>query len=408
MLSAQPALPQADDAAAAAEPTHLSEARRGDIRRLVVISNWTGTDQDLSGTYGKDTPGLVGGMERGSRIGRIYKEVGPVPVYIPIPGLALPGAIFGGLTGAAKREVQEFRDRMTEELAREDSQVLTDDGLALDVFWGVRRLPGIDSKLFAAGAELPEDTDALLFVRFEGVEIDVQGKEAEITTVASTTLRQGDGRELYRQFVHYRDRDTLRNWTADDNALWRTYSNFARHYLAREITAEVFDRVALEHALVPLETETVSADRRDPRRFETDDGQPTLAWRLDLPDPPPGLGATAFDLEIYDARELVYAEEGLGSTEHRIAVPLEPCTNYRWSVRPSWDIDGRRRYGEWLRLDPPPPPDSRRGKKKKADENSVSGVDETAEGRWLIGRQASVAPAYTQDFPVLATDCRRR
>ena len=399
----------ADDRAV---PTHMSEDLRSGIHKLVVVSRWSGTDQEFSGTYGKATPGAVGGMERGARLGRIYKEVGPVPVYIPIPGVALPAAIFGGVTGAAQRRVQEFRDRMTEELASEDNQVLTDDGLALDVFWGVRRLPGIESKLIAADVEMPDDTDALLFVRFEGVSIDVQDKDAVITTSAAATLRRPDGRELYSQLVSYRDRDTLRNWTADDNALWRTYSNFARHWLGREIAAEVFDRIAIPHHVTPQATTSAVADRRNDRQFNASGLRPTLAWSLEFtPGDDDWTGAidesnTFYDVEVYDDRQLVYAEEGVHGSTHTIAYDLEPCRNYRWSVRPAWQVDGKLRYGEWMRYEPPPPV-AQPEKKKRAKPAPAEPPDETTIGRWLIGREASQAPAYTQDFPLLATNCRR-
>ncbi len=88
----------------------------------------------ITGSYEKDTPGLVGGTYEGSKIGNVSKEVGGVAVNIPIPILAIPGAIVGGISGTTKREIQEFRDALTEDLAQAANQPLTNDKLALGVY----------------------------------------------------------------------------------------------------------------------------------------------------------------------------------------------------------------------------------------------------------------------------------
>ena len=59
-------------------------------------------------------------------------------------------------------------------------------------------------------------------------------------TVNATMHRHGYDRDVYETTVEYQDRDTLRNWTANDNAAWRNYANFARHYVGREIADRVY------------------------------------------------------------------------------------------------------------------------------------------------------------------------
>ena len=90
--------------------------------------------------------------------------------------------IIGGLYGSVQREVQELRDALTEELVDAESTPLTDDGLALDVFSWLRRVPDLKAKIIAPASPLPEATDAMLYVKFGGVAIDVQGRDAVITT----------------------------------------------------------------------------------------------------------------------------------------------------------------------------------------------------------------------------------
>lgn len=378
--------------------THMPETLRSSVKNVVVVAGQRPTGRGVSGTYDKDTPGLIGGMDEGSRLGTFSKEIGGVPVSIPIPILTIPGAIYGGLSGATKREIQEFRDALTEQLANADSQPLRHDGLALDVFWGLRRLPNLDSKLFSPKRPIPEDIDTVLFVSLDDLAIDVQGKQAMITSSARATLRRlSDGRDLYDTVIEYQDRATLGDWTEDGNTLWRDYANFARHYLGRELSAEVFDRIELRHELRPLETETTEQDRKDDRLFVSESTTPTLAWELSLlgGDPYGSWNSTireediVYDVEIYDRHQLVYGEKGVPDPRHTLLVELESCQTYSWTVRPSYHVDGDVRFGESMRFKPDDIPDI----------DTVNGI---------IGRDASEAPAYIQDFALLEIECGRR
>ncbi len=384
-------------------PDHMSETLRKEINNIVVIATRGPAEGEVVGTYEKGTAGLIDGAAGGTRIGRIVKEVGPVPVVIPIPILVIPGAIFGGLSGAAKREIQEFRDALTEELIAAETDSLTDDGLALDVFWGLRKLPNLNSKIIAPTAEVPADTDALLYVVFRGVEIDVQGKEAIITTSAEAKVRGNtNGRDVFSTVVYYQDRDTLRDWTDNNNALWREYVNYARHFLGREISAEVFDRIKLPYTFAVAKTDTASRNRKDAHQLVSKTLRPTLAWDLQVSGND-AYGAWThalteaeifYDLEIYDNHRLIYFEEQLPDPRHTLNMDLEQCGVYRWSVRPSYHVDGDVRYGEWARF-----PDANDEAPKISGVVSATGIH---------GRDASAAPAYIQNFASLDIKCGRR
>lgn len=379
-------------------PPHMPESIRASISKVVVVAGQSPTPQEITGSYEQAQPGLVGGMDEGSRVGTISKDIGPVPVGFRIPVISNIGALFGGLSGAAKKKMQDFRDALTDELASGGSGPLKNDGVALDAFWALRDLPNLESQLYAATTPVPGDTDAVLYIGVNGVEIDVQGNDAVITTSAGATLRRlGDNRNLYETVIKYQDRDSLDNWTANDRALWRDYANYARHYLGRAVAADLFRRVDLEHTLGPEKSETVARVRRDERRFRTESVTPTLAWSLEL-EGGKNYGPWAesitesdvfYDVEIYDAHQLVYGEEQVPDPLHTVLFELEPCKTYYWSVRPSYRIDGTVKYGDWMRFESEPVEDS--------------GVD-----KGLVGRQASSAPAYIQDFPELEIECRRR
>lgn len=388
-------LPAAEQEQAPEAPTHLSEAVRSSVKKVVVLPGESPIGQATTGSYEKQTSGLYGGVESGSRIGQgVGTEVGPVSMRIPIPILTYPGALIGGITGATKREIQEFRDRLTDDLANASSEQLTNDALASGVFWGLRRLPNLDSKVFALTTPIPEDTDAILYVSLKDITIDVQGKEAIIRTTAGATLRRvSDGEHLYEENVKYEDRDSLSNWTANENALWREYANFARHFIGREISAKVFDRVELKHELQPRPTDTVKRVKKNDWQGVSRSLRPTLAWELKLLD-----GNTygtwvntidaadiSYDVEIYDQRRLVYSAKQVSESRHIVLEDLEACKTYRWSVRPSYRVGSDRKFGEWMRFN-----------------------SDTYSSKANIGRKASEAPAYTQDFASLNVKCGSR
>lgn len=142
-----------------------------------------------------------------------------------------------------------------------------------------------------------------------------------------------------------------------------------------------------------------------PLHFVSKTTHPELAWTLEVADvtgsPLAGEAGyvdesvTWYDVEIYDRDRLVLLEEGFPETRYTVPMELD-CGEYRWSVRPSWRVGGTVRYGRWMRFPPPP---------EGADDGEG---EERAPQNDLVGRAASQAPAYTQDFPSLTIVCGRR
>ena len=237
----------------------MSEQHRKAVKKVVVLPGRSPSSGSVTGSYEKQTDGLLEGIGKGSEIGVLRKDVTGIPVSIPIPILTIPGAIFGGLSGGIKRQIQDMRDAMTEELAESAESPLSNDALATDVFWRLRDVHGVQPKVLALTTPIPEDTDAVLYVSFSDASINVDGKIATITFTALATLRRyADGQYLYENQIFYEDTDTLENWTEDDNAAWHNYANYARHYVGREIVAELFERTLVRQELRPLATDTVS------------------------------------------------------------------------------------------------------------------------------------------------------
>jgi len=374
--------------------THMSEELRASVSKIVILASAGASSENVTGSYNKETPGLLGGMADGSQIGTIPVEVGPVPVGIPIPILREIGMIFGAISGGAKAEIQEFRDKMTDDLREAVDQPLTNDSLANDVFWGLKNVSTLEPKIYALTTPVPEDTEAILYVSLTGLVINVQEDEAIIEIAATARLeRRSDNSTIYRKEVTYQDRDTLSNWTDNDTQLWREYRNFARHYLGREMSAELFERVALNDELVPKKTDSLKPVKKDKWRANTKVRNPTLAWDFKIIDAENSAGwekqidsaTITWDLEVYDRQRPVYSATQISGTSHSIGTQLEACQSYYWTVRPSFLVDGVRRNGEWMRL------------------ASVG-----ASGNGNIGRKISEAHAYLQDFATFEVDCRAR
>ena len=209
-------------------------------------------------------------------------------------------------------------------------------------------------------------------------------------------MRRSDNTVLYSRTMEYQDTDTLKNWTKDDLALWRDFANFASHYLARELAGETFFRQLLPLTLTPRATKSAREHRKLGNRFVSESPAPELAWDAvprepgdgEAPAAPFDAGELAWDIEIYDAHRIVYSGRSFGPS-HVLSYELDQCRTYRWSVRPSRGSSAGGGYGDWMRL--------------------MSAESAEFKGRnGLIGREASAAPAYTQDFPELEIKCSRR
>ena len=371
----------------------MSEEHRVSVSKIVVLPGVSPVSGSVTGSYGKNTMGAIDGFDQGRGFGRVTKDIYGIPMGVSIPILSLPGAIFGGLTGGAKRQIQDLRDALTAELAKSADSQLSHDALATDVFWRLREMPKLDPKVFAVTTPIPSDTDAILYVSFSDSTINVQEDEAVLTmSVSAALLRLSDGVHIYENQIHYQDRDTLANWTRNDNAAWYDFANYSRHYLGREISAALFERVNVQHKLQPEKTKTVlPAKKKTIWDGVSKSLTPTLAWQhtIDTSDPAAPWAKTIaatdidYEIEVYDSHRLVYAARRIPDSTFTIDRELEPCMTYYWSVRPSYKIDGDTRFGEWMRSNP----------------DSANGND---------GSAASVAAAYIYDFPKFKTACGRR
>jgi hypothetical protein len=366
----------------------MSEALRTSISKVVIKPGLSPTEEEVGGTYEKETYGLEGGMVAGGTMTTMNTQVGGVNVAVPVPILQFPAMILGGLAGATQKEIQDFRDALTEDLQNASSQQIINDKIAADVYNEIRVSPSLGADVFARETDVPEETDAVVFVSVKELFLHVDKNDAIITaTVDATVTRVSDGKDIYDTTVIYQDRDSLGNWTENDNAVWRDYANFARHYVGREIASQVFESAGVTQSLKPAKTSDVKLSKGNAWMGSSKKLSPTLAWELELPggDDDPAWAASideskiSYDLEIYDLHRPVYQARRIPDPEHTVSAQLTSCEDYRWSVRPVYEVNGDTRYGSWMR----------------------SGTN----GNGNIGVKASEAPAYLYDFARLEIRC---
>ena len=368
----------------------MDDALRARLQKVVVVAGAYEAQQAVTGSYQQQREGGLAGARRGGQIGQIgvVRDIYGVPVGygMRIRLLEIAGQLFGGANGLTEAEMQRFRDGLTRELANNAEAQLNDDSLATDVFWRVREAPGVQPKILNADKQVPADTDAVIHVGLTGMTIAVDEDRATITTHGLVTVEDSaTGKVAYQSNVSYADTDTLKGWSANDYAAWHSYAIYAKHYLAAEIGALLYERKEVPLALQPAPSDGVKADKKDAWRAETRTATPTLAWQLDDSTAGEGFELTGYDIEIFDASRRVFGDSGVTASQYTLPVPLEACKTYHWSVRPHYRVDGKPYVGEWMRRE---------------------GGQLTANGS--AGVQASAATSFLYDFPAIEMHCRLR
>jgi len=328
---------------------HMSEELRGDARSVAVVADSTPPELRITGDYGQYVPTVgegagagaaVGAQLTGEMVAEDPRSIILVPFVLPIAMIA--SSVTGAAAAKIEQELAEFREGMAADLAADSGSSFSLDQLASEL---EERIAAYPSREISA-----EEPDVILEVRIPEITIETQGKDAILATGGHATLRDSfDGSVLYSRVVEYVERDSLRNWTADGNAVWPGYAERARGYIAAELSASVFETVIVRHVLRPRKTETFRGNWSGQVRTS----RPQLAWELFL------LGGDDYegridrdeitwDLRLFDNSRLVYVAEGIRETEHTVTEPLADCRTIAWSVRPVYEVDGERRAGDWM------------------------------------------------------------
>ena len=215
----------------------------------------------MGGDYGQylatTGEGAAGGLAAGARVTGAMVAEDPRAIFL-VPFILPVALIAGGIGGAAaakiETELAEFREGLTDDIVADGNQPMPSDVLASAL---IDRLVSTDKLLLVT-----EGGDASLTVSITIISFDTQNEDAVITAFATGVLSSAvDGSVLYSTSLKYSERNTLRNWTANENALWDDYVVHARQFLAAEFIAEIFETVHVRNVLRPLKTKLLRADR---------------------------------------------------------------------------------------------------------------------------------------------------
>ncbi|CAG9185885.1 hypothetical protein LMG23994_05954 [Cupriavidus pinatubonensis] len=149
-------------------------------------------------------------------------------------------------------------------------------------------------------------------------------------------------------------------WGRDSAALVRQELDYASNVLAERIVESALlgsDFSLLATGLVcGLEPSHPGPSRLDVDVSAVESLTPRLEWK---PPPPPGQPADweraqdiRYDLRIWHVAtnsppELIYERMGLTEPKHQLEQPLAPQTEYFWSVRARFTLDGQARTTRW-------------------------------------------------------------
>jgi len=343
--------------------SHMSEELRASVRTVAVRPSSILPTLTVGGDYGKIVPtpgegaaagvsGSMGGV--GEVLGEDPRAILMAPIIIPVAMIA--GAIGGAGAAKVQQQVQEFRDGLTEEMTRNGAQSLPADTLARNIQSYLEKLPAVESSLLAADDLPPWDVNAILDIQVTELSVMVTGSKATIqTTVVARLNRISDGAVIHHRSYSFGEEDSLRDWSANDNARWTAFIDQARHRITRQICSDFFDGIILRHVLRP--TRNGEGVKRGHWNKSVKTRTPGLAWELFLlggdaygpaTDQIDSANAT-YDLEIYHERRLVYAVDNISGSSHTLQEPLDKCRTYSWTVRPRYQVDGKSRVGEWMR-----------------------------------------------------------
>lgn len=328
---------------------HMPENIRRSVRTVEIVADNRKPELRVGGDYGQYVPtsgeGAAAGAAAGAKVtGAMIAEDPRTIILVPLifPVALIAGGIGGAAAAKIERDLAEFREGLADDIVADGDRPMPSDVLASVL---VDRLESTDDV-----QSVMEGGDAILTASITRISVDTENEDATITAFASGTLTSTiDGSVLYSKSINYSERNSLRNWTANENALWVAYAVHARQFLAAEIIADMFETVHVRNVLRPLKTETFTGGWSGRAKTST----PTFSWELFLLGGDPYEGQideqnVAFDLRVFEGGRLAYEARRISGTSHELSEAMPPCKDLRWSVRPVYRIDGQARAGDWM------------------------------------------------------------
>ncbi len=347
----------------------------GQVRPIALVVTMTGEEEavDLQRTGWLSNFGR--GAAKGSQLGAVgFVCYGP-GIIICVPGLAIVGAIGGGVYGAvASESASEWKEAETAfrtvlaDLALDELLSNHLVAFAREHGYEIRRpqdIPLSPKEGWSASALAEQEIHAVLEIR-DPTPMLVPAKftvnpPRRLVVAAQVRLIRTDDEKVLVDRVVSDDLSPVRQlggWTADNATAFRDRVSPGVRQLAENIVTELFLQVRFRErriGIAPFLDMKLQGYRPlypPPWKWagrhipEITPLQPTIRWEPSRKHHP------TYDLRVWREAggvvgDLVYQREGLVEPSHKIEEALERATIYFWSVRARYQVDGRHRITEW-------------------------------------------------------------
>lgn len=373
-----------------------------DIRKnthsiAVIPAGFTPANNLLTFAKGRDAGALkgaafgtlegIGALGHGAGSGGPY---GAAAIVLLLPVFATIGAIGGSIEGAYKaipaEEVTKIETLINQILQAVDVQNTMADNM---VFKGVEMTPHRLVVLKGYGPSAPDARPDFTFISGQGNDITLEvgileigfhggsGRAPVLSFFMNARIRAfqiNDGKELHSDIFRYRSHERkFSEWAQNGavelkEALETGYAEIAeaaieKMFLLFEVKIDSTWSVAHHCMLEPLypPQESLGFFSLQLNFPEIDTLYPTLKWESfprdeDREADSDGIlsrvSNITYELKIWEGddgipEKLIYSCSGLPAPEHTIGKTLRPGTEYFWTVRANFKLDGQERVTKW-------------------------------------------------------------
>jgi hypothetical protein len=373
------------------------EIRKGSHSVAVTPAGFTPSTNLLTYAKGRSAgaakgaaDGALSGIEALGKGGHSAGPYGAAAIVLLLPIFASIGAIIGGVEGATKAIPSEEVTRI-EAFVKGVLQALDMQSAMADhiVFKGRERTSYRFVPLKGPGLSAPEARPDFTSIKGEGRDLALEAGILEIGFLGGSgrdpllsffmnarirAFQANDGTELHADNFRYASPERkFSEWSENEGvrlreALETGYAEIAeaateKFFLLYEFKVDSIWSVERYCMLKPLDPpqESLGFFGRRLKFPEIDTRHPTLKWESfprDRDREADGMGRLGkiiditYELKIWKGKdgvpeELIYRRSGLPAPEHTVETRLQQGTEYFWTVRAHFRLDGQERLTKW-------------------------------------------------------------
>jgi hypothetical protein len=337
--------------------THMSEGKRAGISRVAVMPGKTPPNFVVGGPdYGKRGDEVGQGAAAGAEaaLSGVGESGEGAVLYILLLPVILPVAAgVGGAAGAIEAEQRENNREATDALMAAYDGQLPNVILAREITRQLSEVDSIDAQVMRNSDIDHIDADAVLTITVAEVSAEVTNSEGKLgVSIEAELVSLPDRETLYQERYSFHDTRSMRAWTEDNGKAWLEHLRRAKIRVSERVVQNMFTLLELRHVLRPVKTDSYA----DFKRARLNSTTPELSWDFVLLGDDSHLPAQpdidnesiTWDIRIQRGDEIDYERHALPAQTHTLEEELETCSDYAWSVRPRYLLEGDVRVGEWM------------------------------------------------------------